>query len=260
MPFRDWPRGIVSASQGRRIAADLLLLTAFALFIGALGPYGSNAIPAVRKHLYWLACIVGGGIIGILIDEAWGRRLDPQWKRLLLVSLAMTPPVTLLVMLLNGWLNGTPAGLKHLQHLLWQVFVISLPVMTFRMLVWRRPEPVIEVRTLVEPPLPEAEQVFRRRLPAPLRRARLIAIEAYDHYLKVHTDAGTELVTMRLADAVAELAGAHGCQVHRSWWIAGDAIEAVRWKRGGGEAVLAGGLTAPVSRTYAPLLKQAGWF
>ncbi|MFD2498702.1 LytTR family DNA-binding domain-containing protein [Rhizorhabdus histidinilytica] len=103
------------------------------------------------------------------------------------------------------------------------------------------------------------------RLPPPpvgqRRTARLIAIEAHDHYLRVHTDEGVELLTMRFADAMAELAQAHGHRLHRSWWAAADAIEAIRWRRGGaGEARLAGGLTAPVSRAQAPALKAAGWF
>jgi len=64
---------------------------------------------------------------------------------------------------------------------------------------------------------------------------------------------------MRFSEALAELEQAHGFRLHRSWWAAGDAIEAVRWKRGGGEARLAGGLVAPVSRSCAAELKEAGW-
>ena len=65
---------------------------------------------------------------------------------------------------------------------------------------------------------------------------------------------------MRFADALDELAGVAGYQTHRSWWTAAGAIEAVRWRRGRGEVRLVGGLTAPVSRTYAAKLKAAGWF
>ena len=59
--------------------------------------------------------------------------------------------------------------------------------------------------------------------------------------------------------ALDELARAHGWRVHRSWWVAADAVEAVRWRRGTGEISLVGGLTAPVSRTLGPVLKAAGW-
>jgi DNA-binding LytR/AlgR family response regulator len=64
---------------------------------------------------------------------------------------------------------------------------------------------------------------------------------------------------MRFSEAVEELARAHGYRLHRSWWAAADAIESVRWNRGSGEARLAGGITAPVSRSCAALLKEAGW-
>jgi DNA-binding LytR/AlgR family response regulator len=88
----------------------------------------------------------------------------------------------------------------------------------------------------------------------------LIAVEADDHYLRVHTDAGSELVTARMSDAMNELAAAHGFRVHRSWWVAADAVEAVQWRKGVGEVRLVGGLVTPVSRSYGPALKAAGWF
>ena len=41
--------------------------------------------------------------------------------------------------------------------------------------------------------------------------------------------------------------------------LGAEAIEAVRWGKGVGEARLAGEVTAPVSRSHAPTLKAAGW-
>jgi DNA-binding LytR/AlgR family response regulator len=66
-------------------------------------------------------------------------------------------------------------------------------------------------------------------------------------------------VTLRFADALAELERAHGYRVDRSWWVAADAIESLRWNRGSEIARLAGGIEAPVSRTYRLLLMEAGW-
>lgn len=247
--------------RGRRIAAEAALLAAVGAFMGAIGPYDTDGLPTGPRFLYWLICIIGGGVIGIAIDELAGRRLAPLWWRLLAVSILMTPGVTLLVDATGHWLGGHPLSLAHWLHNLGHVFVISLPVMTVRALAWRRPRREVETVTLVAPPLPAAEAAFRRRLSAKRRTARLIAIEAHDHYLRVHTGEGVELLTMRFADAMAELAQAHGHRLHRSWWAAADAIEAIRWRRGGaGEARLAGGLTAPVSRAQAPALKAAGWF
>jgi DNA-binding LytR/AlgR family response regulator len=87
----------------------------------------------------------------------------------------------------------------------------------------------------------------------------LYAVSAEDHYLRLHTSKGQDLILMRLTDAIDELEGIEGAQVHRSWWVARDAItEAVR---GDGRATLTlkGGAEAPVSRTHARLLRDRGW-
>jgi DNA-binding LytR/AlgR family response regulator len=85
-------------------------------------------------------------------------------------------------------------------------------------------------------------------------------VEAEDHYLRLHTSRGQDLILMRLSDAVAELEGIEGAQTHRSWWVAKAAVEAAR--RGDGRATLQvkGGVEAPVSRAYAKALREAGWF
>ena len=240
----------------RRFALDLLLLAAVGLVLAELGPYRTIEAPHPLRTAYWLLAVIGSGLLGIAAYEALEPRIRGFWLRIAVVSLAITPPVTLFVYMLNATMLGLPRRPWLLPQLGWQVLVVMLLIMTLRALAWR---PVAATRTVVGPPLPEAERSFRLRLSAKRRVARLIAIEAEDHYVRVHTDAGSELVAMRFAEAVEELAQAHGYRLHRSWWAAADAVEAVRWKRGAGEAQLAGGLRAPVSRSCAALLKAAGW-
>lgn len=247
---------MVRSPQWRRIAIELSLLVAIGLLMAVLGPYRSLDVPPLRRTIYWLLAIIGGGAIGILIDFAIRKRIRGLWRAVLGVAILMTPPVTLFVWTLNAGMLGQKVGPGDLLTLGWQVFVIALLVMAMRAFLWR---PAIETRTIVMPPLPEAERAFRMRLSAKRRGARLIAIEAEDHYVRIHTDQGSELLTMRFSDALQELAQVHGHQLHRSWWAAGDAIEEVRWQRGSGEARLAGGLTAPVSRSFAASLREAGW-
>jgi len=76
----------------------------------------------------------------------------------------------------------------------------------------------------------------------------------------VHTELGSDLILMRLSDAVTELEGLEGAQTHRSWWVAKGAVRGA--SRGDGRAtlLLEGGLTAPVSRSYAATLREAGWY
>lgn len=249
----------IETTTARRWAIDAALLAVMGLLLGFLGPFDSDSAPSLTRYTYWTICMLGGGFIAVALDERLRRRLPQVWKRVVLVSVLATPLVTLFVVGTQHLLFGEHRWSIYVP-LLWQVGPIMLAAMAIRTLVWRRSPTRVETRTIIAPPLPEAEAAFRRRLSAKRRGARLIAIEAHDHYLKVHTDAGEELITLRFADALDELALAHGWRVHRSWWVAADAVVDVRWRRGAGDVRLVAGLTAPVSRTYISVLKQAGWF
>jgi hypothetical protein len=237
-----------------RLTADLGLLVAFGLFMAVTGPYGSGERTPFERVVYWQLCIVGGGVIGIGIDEAIGRRIRGALARIAFDSVAMTPPTSLWVLAVAATLAGTPWRLGVYLALLPQVLVVCVPIMALRVLVWREPRVVA-----VLPDAPD-DAAFRQRLSAKRREARIYAVEAEDHYLRVHTDAGEELVSARFSDALADLAKARGFRTHRSWWVAADAIEGVRWQKGRGELRLANGLAVPVSRSNAAALKAAGWF
>lgn len=251
----------VAPPSFRRLATELALLGAVGLAVAYIGPYSTADMPLSQRLTYWLILIVGGGIIGIGLDAPVRRRLPGFWRRLLAVSALMTPPIFGLVVLLNHVMYGEPLRVFDPAGLALQVFVLSLGTMALRQLSLDR----LSTATRADDGHAEAGRedptaAFRRRLSARRRPARLIAVEAEDHYLRVHTDAGAELVTARFADAMAELGAAPGFRTHRSWWVAADAIEEVRWRRGSGEARLTGGLTVPVSRSQAGPLKAAGWF
>lgn len=249
-------RPIPAFADRRTLARDAVLLFAMGLFLAAVGPFGSNTAPPFVRFLYWPGVIVGGGVIGVAVDEFGGRRFANPWLRWTFTSIAMTPGVCVLVWFASQLAYSSGTG-PHPASLVWQVLVISAAVMGVRQLVNRANQAPESAPTA----LPSADDAaFRQRLSAPRRAAKLLAVEAEDHYLRVHTDAGDELITLRFADALGELAGVDGFQIHRSWWAAAGAIEGVRWRRGRGELRLQGGLTAPVSRTYAAQLKAAGWF
>ncbi len=240
----------------QRLALDLLLLAAMGLVMAALGPYRTLDVPDMVRTAYWLAAAICAGLVGILVDSTLGPRIRRFWPRIAIVALVAAVPATPLIYLLNTLILDLPRRPWLMPQLGWQVLVVMLLILALRALLWRR---IVETRTIVVPPLPEAERAFRMRLSAKRRGARLIALEAEDHYVRVHTDAGSELLAMRFAEAVEELALAHGYRLHRSWWAHADAIEAVRWNRGTGEARLKGGIAAPVSRSCAAALKEAGW-
>ena len=87
----------------------------------------------------------------------------------------------------------------------------------------------------------------------------VLALQGEDHYVRVHTRVGSELLLMRLRDAIADLEGLAGEQVHRSWWVAREAVGAVSVNGRRLSITLTNGLEVPVSREATPRLRRAGW-
>jgi hypothetical protein len=86
----------------------------------------------------------------------------------------------------------------------------------------------------------------------------LFAIEAQEHYVKVHTARGTELVYYRFGDAIRDLQGWNGLQVHRSWWVSRPAILRVNHEGRRLKLVLCNDLQIPVGSSFTALVRQAG--
>lgn len=94
------------------------------------------------------------------------------------------------------------------------------------------------------------------RLPDSLG-TNLIAIQGEGHYLRVHTDRGSDLIHYKLSDAVGEL-GDSGTLVHRSHWVANDAV-AARYQRGQTPIlILKNGVEVPISRSFKRSAMEAG--
>jgi DNA-binding LytR/AlgR family response regulator len=239
----------------RRAMADLALFVAIGSVMAFLGPFGSSERPLPERFAYWQACMVGGGLIGIAVDEMVRRWARGFWLRVGVVSVAMTPLVSVFVFLVNRITYGDGIRAVSLLDIWFQVLVVSFAAMALRQLAWGQPAPSAAPAADEDP-----ARAFRQRLSAKRRAAAVYAVEAEDHYLRVHTDAGEELITARFGDALNELAASPGFQTHRSWWVAADAIDEVRWMRGRGEARLKCGLVVPISRGQAAPLKAAGWF
>lgn len=99
---------------------------------------------------------------------------------------------------------------------------------------------------------------FFDRLP-PAYRTGLRALEMEDHYVRVHGSSGSTLLLMRMRDAVSELDGVPGMQVHRSWWVARSAVEGHSEDGRAVQLRLVGGLVVPVARNSIQALRDAGW-
>ena len=122
------------------------------------------------------------------------------------------------------------------------------------MVAWRYFTPPPGEPAPLGPPRPK----FLARVPARLGE-QVLALEAEDHYVRVHTPLGSTLILMRFADAIAEMDGADGLKTHRSWWVAKAAVRDFVSRGRRMDLVLEGGLTAPVTREAASQVRRANW-
>ena len=105
---------------------------------------------------------------------------------------------------------------------------------------------------------PSATPPFMTRIPAALG-TELLAVEANDHYLRIHMGLGSHLIHMRMIDALEELRQSDGLQVHRGWWVASHAVCSQTRKQAQTFLTLANGITVPVSRTFLNAVRKRHW-
>lgn len=253
------PNASASNRDWRRWLVNLGVAAAAGLFLALAGAMETSQLPFWLRLAYWVPLMIGGAFLGYATSAAIGRfvRADMNpWVFGTLLAIALTVPVTLIVWAYTGWAFGSEMSLRTLIAMVGPVFVISA-AMTAIMLLVNWPGRVTHAPA---PGAPAPSVRFLDRLPPKLKGAALYAVSAEDHYLRLHTSKGSDLILMRLADAIAELEGLEGAQTHRSWWVAKDAVESVRREGDRVVLVLKGGAEAPVSRPNVRPLREAGWF
>lgn len=237
---------------------------AVGLFLALSGAFTGDDTALWRRLAYWLPMMLVGAVWGAFVARAFfpaeGLKEGPfigLVRCVLLAALAMSLPFTGVVWLASWAALGHRIPVQNLPFLFGAVFMIALAMTVLNTLVETRHRAMLLLKAAPETPRPVK---FLERLPPRLRGADIWAVEAEDHYLRLHTSKGQELILMRLADAVEELAGLEGAQVHRSWWVAREAVSDVRRGDGRATLTLVDGAQVPVSRTYARLLREAGWY
>ena len=251
----------------RKLAVDLSVMTVLGVLMAIIGPFGSFEQPLATRLAVWLGLAYAGYAVyaplGILVDR-YHRLLDlPRAGLWIAGVLVATIPMAAIVWSLNGLYGplSAPSPETALAHYLNVLVVGGAVTVLFNVL--GRGETATDKMEDAEPrddrAIARPEIRFLDRLP-PALGTELLALEMEDHYVRAHTPLGSELVLLRMRDAVAELEGLDGAQVHRSWWVARGAVEDVRREGRNVRLVLEHGLEAPVSRANVQVLKDAGWF
>jgi len=229
-----------------------VVLLALSLVIGLIGPFGTyQAMNLAPRLAYWTAIGVGTSAAGTLVAGFCERLLRPVMHRFAaaLVAGALAGPfIAAVVAAINLVVFGPAGTVIDLVSLSFYCMAISAAV-TLIAAVLERPQPAAAMAE--EPP------ALLERLPRP-QRGRLLHISVADHYVEVSTENGRSLVLMRLSDAIREAAPIAGLQVHRSHWVALDAVKRSLRQKGRPALELENGTIVPVSRTYLEAARAAG--
>ncbi len=247
----DWLRGGWTQS--------LVIGAVVAVVMAAAGGFQTGAIPLVPRVAYWLGLLFGGVVVAQLIRRAVLRspRVSRrQWPAAAIIAAGTTIPMSVVVGVSSALIQGQRPGLERVWLVFPDVVVITLCTTVLAVLIHGRTIAGQTHEAAVGAPPPK----FLSRLTPKLAGATLFAVEADDHYLRLHTSRGEDLILMRLSDALAELEGIEGARTHRSWWVARAAVVSAERAEGRATLILASGAQVPVSRSYVKPLRDAGWF
>lgn len=264
--IREWP-------GAKRICLHVfsfMVTVALLVYLGPFGTWASLSVP--DRLLFWMMTVGTNWLVGYIVFSVTIREFQtrgwPVWAGLVLAGLVTALPGTSTVWLVVAlYLDYQPSDVSGLVRLYAQVFVLHLIIgsLTFHLTekTLRRREADVEPSPPGEragaAPRTTSEAALFARLSA-RSRAELLHLRMQDHYVEVHTAAGSELLLLRFRDALREVANVDGLQVHRSHWVARGAVAGVE-RRGDGRIVLrlVNGSKVPVSRSFAPVLKTEGW-
>jgi hypothetical protein len=254
----------------RRLAIELFVLAAIGTLLGLLAPFGSDGLQPPWRLFFWVGFVLAGYLVFRPASAVAGWLTEetrvPPWVAVLLVAVVASLPLTTLIALALVELTGNDfwSGGRFL-ILYGQVALVGICIHLLMRLVFRSaPAPAAASSSTdadagdgpgKRPGAAPDENGFLRRLPPALGRD-LLALQMQDHYVQAQTALGTTLILMRFRDAVAELGGA-GLQVHRSWWVAFDAIDGLERDGRSARLRLRGGGTLPVSRAFLPAVRDA---
>ncbi|MEO6215682.1 MAG: LytTR family DNA-binding domain-containing protein [Sphingomonas sp.] len=250
-----------------RVAWAVVTATIVGVFLGIVGPFGSYLNGSVLTRIaYWvLSMWLGVAFYGsafVLARLLAARSGIPLWIATAFLVMAASLPQALATsaLALYFWPNLAQLSLSQLDWFM-QVLVLAGPV-TLGYAFWtgllspvRAARPTPDRTASGEPD--DASGLFA--LLPPRLGTDIICMAMEDHYVRVHTALGSDLLLMPMARAVADVAGVEGCRVHRSWWVARSAVLRIDGPARTMRLRLVNGMDVPVARRTVTMLRGLGW-
>ncbi|WP_374137290.1 MULTISPECIES: LytTR family DNA-binding domain-containing protein [unclassified Sphingomonas] len=232
---------------------------AAAIVMTLVGGFGTGALPLDRRALFWALLMLAN----FAKWQSWFVLMVKQpsdWTRAVLIGfpvLSATLPFEI-----SGLLSLVGVDAQIGLGAIWARALVIGTVIYVMIMVLRRNPDAAALPVANPPPSP----VLSFAHPPMLARAGiarisdLIAVEAEDHYCRLHlATGGSVLLHQRFGDAMTALAAVDGTQVHRGFWVAAAAVSGAvrdgrRWR-----LALSSGLSVPVSARFAAKVRGRGW-
>ena len=241
----------------RQVAGHAAALAGAVALFAFIGPFGTyDSMGPLGRAGYWALAMsgnwsiwAGSVLLAIHLAQDWPlRRRAPALGA---AALLAAVPGTAVVFAAETLFRPGYVGLERLPEIYLGVAVIGLVISAAVLAVRNRSAPQTRETAAATPPR------FLDRLPHGIGRD-LVCLRMADHYVEAFTTEGSDLVLMRFADAIAELEGADGLRVHRSYWVARAHVTGAERNKGRPTLLLTGGRKVPVSRTYLPHVRAVG--
>ena len=225
------------------------------VMLGLSGPFGTYYVmsPGPRV-LYWLAIVFTSFPVGLLASRLFAEH-TPLVRLGLTLAHAVGSPISAVPVLatvsLVSWLAGLEIYDSRRDVFVLYLYCLALAFAVAMLFAWYESSADKAKRSAVAAP------ALMKRLPVELR-GKLSHLSMQDHYVDVFTDKGHKLLLMRLADAIAETDPVPGLQIHRSHWVALDAVAGTRRDGNRHMVEMKDGSVLPISRSSLPSARQAG--
>lgn len=239
----------------------------FACLVGLftfIGPFGTyDSIDGASRLGYWVMALganwlVCGSVIVLTLRLTASARPGARAAAMAGAALAAAVPGTGVVHSAEILFRPQLEGNNALGTIYLGVAVLMVAISFLVVAVLARAQPLADGEASAggESAAPGQPVRFLHRLPPELGRD-LVYLRMADHYVEAFTTAGSTLVLMRFADAVAELEGAGGLRIHRSYWVSKRHVTGAERRNGRTVLSLTGGHEAPVSRGYLASVRAA---
>lgn len=235
---------------------------AVVLIFWVTGPYGTaERLAAIPRLGFWLVLHAVAWAIAVtsivLVNTLLRDRIPGLGRRMALGTLVAGVPVGLATNTISlATFGGTPTISDLAASIATGLLLSALfCALTYLTMSSRQAEALSSVRVPSEEE--RADVPLLRRL-RPENRGPILHMTVADHYTEVTTSRGRELILLRFSDAVEEVGGTPGLQVHRSHFVADAHVERLLRSEGKLAILLKDGSEIPVSRSRTEAVR-ARW-